>query len=121
MSDPIPKDKLAMARRLVGRAAVENEDDPREAVRAITDALDIVLDELDGYRARKEKGITMTRDEYLKRLSEGKPIESFRELVHALSDLQRERIPAQSAEWYAMNRWIRLCMEEADHVEQRGF
>jgi hypothetical protein len=63
--------------------------------------------------------VGVNRDEYLKRAAEGKPIESFRELVIALQELQRERIPEPSEHWYYMNRLLRLCMTEADD-EERG-
>jgi hypothetical protein len=62
----------------------------------------------------------MTRDEFLRREAEGRPIMGFRELTFALMELQRRRVPERSERWYKMNRWIRECMELADREEERS-
>lgn len=59
----------------------------------------------------------MTRDEYLARKAAGEPIESARELVHALNEV-RARIGAESPEWFLMNRCVRMALDFADAQER---
>jgi hypothetical protein len=60
----------------------------------------------------------MDRNEYLARRTTGVPIETARELVFALMELQHATTVERSQPWYLMNRLARICMEEADRDEQ---
>lgn len=59
----------------------------------------------------------MNRVDYEMRRRRGLPIESFRELVFAIADVQKltkERSPT----WYFLNRVSRDAMAEAEKVER---
>ena len=58
----------------------------------------------------------MNRDEYLARAAAGEKIETARELVHALAEVQR-RMDEGSVRWYLMNRVLRWAMTWADAEE----
>ncbi len=61
----------------------------------------------------------MNRGEYEKRLRDGKPIESARELIFALADLQKARTTTNTPVWYLLNRLQRIVMDYAD-AHERG-
>jgi hypothetical protein len=61
----------------------------------------------------------MTRDEAMKRDVQGLPIESARELVHVLANVQRRRAPSGTPVYYLINRMMRLAMDAAD-LEESG-
>jgi len=61
----------------------------------------------------------MTREEYKLRRERGRPIESGRELVHALNDVRR-LVAERSALWYLMNRLTRTAMAFADDEKTGG-
>jgi hypothetical protein len=60
----------------------------------------------------------VTREEYEQRRKKGRPIESGRELVHALDDV-RKLVDERSALWYLMNRLTRTAMAFADDEERK--
>jgi hypothetical protein len=61
----------------------------------------------------------MNRDEAMRRDFRGLPIESARELVFVLAEVQRRRTGENTPCWYLLNRLMRVAMDVAD-MEERG-